>query len=114
MGCLEREKKKARHIALGVLLNLSARLPVRDRDGPTSFMNTPVKAEGISPMEFLATASLWDKIYNYSWMPMNLHRLVGNVTFGGFITGLVAAYMYMAARRKTSGRITTGWGLWEI
>jgi cytochrome d ubiquinol oxidase subunit I len=93
-------EKKARHIALGVLLNLVGTITLFVIDGPTSFMNTPVKAEGISPMEFLATASLWDKIYNYSWMPMNLHRLVGNVTFGGFITGLVAAYMYMAAKKE--------------
>ena len=93
-------EKKARHIALGVLLNLIGTITLFVIDGPTSFMNTPVKAEGISPAEFLATASLWDKIYNYSWMPMNLHRLVGNVTFGGFITGLVAAYMYMAAKKE--------------
>ncbi|HEU4501648.1 MAG TPA: cytochrome ubiquinol oxidase subunit I [Nitrospira sp.] len=92
--------KKARHIALGVLLNLIGTITLFVIDGPTSFMNTPVKAEGISPAEFLATASLWDKIYNYSWMPMNLHRLVGNVTFGGFITGLVAAYMYMASKKE--------------
>jgi cytochrome bd ubiquinol oxidase subunit I len=93
-------EKKARHIALGVLLNLIGTITLFVIDGPTSFMNTPVKAEGISPSEFLATASLWDKIYNYSWMPMNLHRLVGNVTFGGFITGLVAAYMYMASKKE--------------
>ena len=91
--------KKARHIALGVVLNLIGTITLFVIDGPTSFMNTPVKAEGVSPMEFLMTATLWDKIYNYSWMPMNLHRLVGNVTFGGFITGLVAAYMYMAAKK---------------
>ena len=93
-------EKKARHIALGVVLNLIGTITLFVIDGPTSFMNTPVKAEGISPAEFLATATLWDKIYNYSWMPMNLHRLVGNVTFGGFITGLVAAYMYMAAKKE--------------
>ena len=29
---------------------------------------------------------------------MNLHRLVGNVTFGGFIAGLIAAYMYMGSK----------------
>jgi cytochrome d ubiquinol oxidase subunit I len=92
--------KKARHIALGVLLNLVGTITLFVIDGPTSFMNTPVKAEGVSPAEFLMTATLWDKIYNYSWMPMNLHRLVGNVTFGGFITGLVAAYMYMAAKKE--------------
>ncbi len=91
--------KKARHIALGVLLNLIGTITLFVIDGPTSFMNTPVKAEGISPQEFLATATLWDKIFNYSWMPLNLHRLVGNVTFGGFVAGLIAAYMYMAAKK---------------
>lgn len=91
--------KKARHIALGVLLNLIGTITLFVIDGPTSFMNTPVKAEGISPAEFLETASLWDKIFNYSWMPLNIHRLVGNVTFGGFIAGMIAAYMYMAAAK---------------
>jgi len=92
--------KKARHIALGVLLNLIGSITLFVIDGPTSFMNTPVKAEGISPEEFLATATLWDKIFNYSWMPLNLHRLVGNVTFGGFVAGLIAAYMYMGANKE--------------
>lgn len=91
--------KKARHIALGVLLNLIGTVTLFVIDGPTSFMNTPVKAEGVSPAEFLATATLWDKIFNYSWMPLNLHRLVGNVTFGGFVAGLIAAYMYMGATK---------------
>ncbi len=89
--------KKARHIALGVLLNLIGTITLLVIDGPTSFMNTPVKAEGISPAEFLETATLWDKIFNYSWMPLNIHRLVGNVTFGGFIAGMIAAYMYMGS-----------------
>jgi cytochrome bd ubiquinol oxidase subunit I len=93
-------EKKARHIALGVLLNLIGTITLFVIDGPTSFMNTPVKAEGISPQEFLATATLWDKIFNYSWIPLNLHRLVGNVTFGGFVAGLIAAYMYMGAKKE--------------
>src|SRR5579884_796003 len=92
--------KKARHIALGVLLNLIGTITLFVIDGPTSFMNTPAKAEGVSLVEFIQTASLWDKVYNYSWMPLNLHRLVGNVTFGGFIAGLIAAYMYMGAKKE--------------
>lgn len=92
-------EKKARHIALGVLLNLIGSITLFVIDAPTSFMNTPVRAEGISPAEFLATASLWDKVFNYSWMPLNLHRLVGNVTFGGFVAGLIAAYMFMGAKK---------------
>lgn len=92
-------EKKGRHIALGVLLNLIGSITLFVIDGPTSFMNTPVRAEGISPAEFLASASLWDKVFNYSWMPLNLHRLVGNVTFGGFIAGLIAAYMFMGSKK---------------
>ncbi|RMH06697.1 MAG: hypothetical protein D6704_06635 [Nitrospirae bacterium] len=92
-------EKKARHIALGVLLNLIGTLTLFVIDGPTAFMNTPAKsAEGISLVEFIQSAGLWDKMANYSWMPLNLHRLVGNVTFGGFIAGLIAAYMYMGAK----------------
>ena len=94
-------EKKGRHIALGVLLNLIGTVTLFLIDGPTSFMNTPAKAtEGISLVDFVQTASLWDKIYNYSWIPMNLHRLVGNVTFGGFIAGLIAAYMYMGSKKE--------------
>jgi cytochrome bd-type quinol oxidase subunit 1 len=92
-------EKKARHIALGVLLNIVGTVTLFVIDGPTAFMNTPAKAaEGVSLVEFVATASLWDKMANYSWMPLNLHRLVGNVTFGGFIAGLIAAYMYMRSK----------------
>jgi hypothetical protein len=94
-------EKKGRHIAIGVLLNLIGTITLFIIDGPTSFMNTPAKAaEGISLVDFIQTASLWDKIFNYSWIPMNLHRLVGNVTFGGFIAGLIAAYMYMGAKKE--------------
>jgi len=92
---------KGRHIALGVLLNIIGTVTLFVIDGPTSFMNTPAKAaEGLSLVEYIQTASLWDKVYNYSWMPLNLHRLVGNVTFGGFIAGLIAAYMYMGAKNE--------------
>jgi len=31
-------------------------------------------------------------------MPLNLHRTIGNITFGGFITGMIAAYMYMFSK----------------
>src|SRR5436309_10328000 len=92
---------KGRHIALGVLLNLIGTVTLVVIDGPTSFMDFPAKAaEGLSLVEYIQTASLWDKVYNYSWMPLNLHRLVGNVTFGGFIAGLIAAYMYMGAKNE--------------
>ncbi len=93
---------KLRHIALGVLLNVIGLATLIVIDGPTAFMNTPVKsAEGLDLRTFIeTTATLWDKMNNFSWWPLNIHRTVGNVVFGGFITGLIAAYMYMAAKTE--------------
>ena len=93
-------EKKGRHIALGVLLILIGMVTLFVINGPTSFMNTPPKADGVSPQEALAGATLWDKIANQTWMPLNLHRIDGNVAFGGFITGLIAAYMFMVAKSQ--------------
>ena len=93
-------EKKGRHIALGVLLNLIGMVILFVINGPTSFMNTPVKAEGIPVQDLLAAASLWDKIANQTWIPLNLHRIDGNVAFGGFVTGMIASYMYMGAKTQ--------------
>lgn len=94
--------KKGRHIALGVLLNIIGTATLFAIDGPTSFMNTPPSTPEGMEMDLRTyietTATLWDKMNNYSWMALNLHRFIGNVTFGGFITGLIAAYMYMFAK----------------
>ena len=91
---------KLRHLALGVLLNVIGTVTLFVIDGPTSFMNTPVKsAEGLDLRTFIeTTATLWDKMNNFSWWPLNIHRLIGNVTFGGFIAGLIAAYMYLMSK----------------
>jgi len=93
-------EKKGRHIALGIVLNLVCLLILFVINGPTSFMNTPPKAEGVSPQDFLAAATLWDKIANQSWFPLSLHRIDGNVAFGGFIAGMIASYMYMGSKTQ--------------
>ncbi len=94
-------EKKGRHLSIGVLLNLIGIVTLFVIDAPTAFMNTPVRAaEGAMNLRqyIETTATLWDKIDNFSWMPLNFHRLVGNICFGGFIAGLIAAYMYMFSK----------------
>ncbi|HSG05931.1 MAG TPA: hypothetical protein VLB09_05995, partial [Nitrospiria bacterium] len=83
--------KKGRHVALGVLLNLIGLATLMAINAPTSYMNTPPTKE---------VTGLWDLVHNYSWMPLNIHRIIGNITFGGFITGLIAAYLYMFSKTK--------------
>lgn len=86
------KEKKGQHLMIGILLNLFGLAAMFAMNAPTSFMNTPPRP--------LATATLWQAVNNYTWMPLNLHRTVGNITFGGFITGLIAAYLYMASKKE--------------
>jgi hypothetical protein len=44
--------------------------------------------------------ALWTAISNATWMPINIHRLIANVVFGGAIVGAYAAYRFLAARSE--------------
>ncbi len=35
---------------------------------------------------------------NFTWMPINIHRIIANVAFGGSIAGAYGAYKYLGAR----------------
>jgi len=41
--------------------------------------------------------SLWQAITNHTWMPINIHRLLANVAFGGAIVAAYAAVRFLAA-----------------
>src|SRR6266566_2564270 len=43
-------------------------------------------------------AKIWHAILNHTWMPINIHRLIGNVVFGGAIVGAYASYRFLASR----------------
>lgn len=79
------KNRKGVHLTIGVLLNIVGVSTLIVMDIPASYMNTP---------NFEAT-NLWETVNNYTWMPLNYHRLVGNITFGGFVAGFVAAFMYL-------------------
>jgi hypothetical protein len=55
-------------------------------------MMTPA---GIS--ESGAVISTWQAVRNYTWMPINIHRLIANVAFGGSIAAAYAAYKFLGA-----------------
>ena len=41
---------------------------------------------------------LWAALTNATWMPINIHRLIANVVFGGAVVGAYAAYRFLAAK----------------
>ncbi len=80
------------HIGIGVLLNLLGTLLMLLMNAVTGFMNTPPK-----PFE---GASLWAMVDNAAWWPLNLHRFLGNLTFGGFVVALFAAIMFLNSKKE--------------
>ena len=88
---LNKTNKKGRHIVLGVVLNILGLTLLCALDGPATFMQTPPKPYS----ELFTTMTEWDRIATMTWMPLNYHRLVGNGTFGGFMVGVISAYMYL-------------------
>ena len=92
---LNQQNKKGRHIICGVVLNILGLTLLCALDGPATFMQTPPK-----PLNELMNISEWDRIANSTWMPLNYHRLVGNGTFGGYMVGIIGAYMYLWSTKK--------------
>jgi cytochrome bd-type quinol oxidase subunit 1 len=88
---LNKTNKKGRHIVLGVVLNILGLSLLCALDGPATFMQTPPKPYA----DLFTTMTEWDRIATMTWMPLNYHRLVGNGTFGGFMVGVISAYMYL-------------------
>jgi hypothetical protein len=42
----------------------------------------------------------WAAIHNFLWNPINIHRLVANVAFGGSIVGAYAAFKFLSAANR--------------
>ena len=52
---------------------------------------------------------------NFTWMPVNLHRFIANIAFGGSVkppTPPFASWLHRAIRKRA--RITTGWAILAI
>jgi putative heme-binding domain-containing protein len=82
------------HITLGVFLNLFGTALMFLANSWSTFMMAPA---GID-METGAVTSLYHAFDNFLWMPINIHRLIANVAFGGFMVGAYAAIKFMGAK----------------
>lgn len=81
------------HLFLGVMLNIVGTAIMFIANAWLTFMNTP---NGIDELGNLT--SVWDAINNYIWMPINIHRLIANMAFGGAIGAAYGAYKFLGAR----------------
>jgi len=84
--------RKRWHLLLGALVNIVGTALLFVADIWVTFMMSPA---GLDEMGNLT--SLWAAINNHTWMPINVHRLLANVAFGGAIVAAYAAVRFLAA-----------------
>ena len=84
------------HLFLGLMLNLVGTAIMFIANAWLTFMTSPA---GIS--ETGARISTWEAVSNYTWMPINIHRMIANVAFGGSIAAAYAAFKFLTAKDES-------------
>ncbi|MBI2322928.1 MAG: cytochrome ubiquinol oxidase subunit I [Chloroflexi bacterium] len=83
-------RRKGLHILIGVALNVVGTVVMLLMNAVGAYMLTPPA----SP----ESAGIWELVNNATWSGLNLHRFVANVTLGGFMVALFAAFMFLTAK----------------
>ncbi len=89
-----RGSRKWIHVGLGVLSNLFGTAILVVANSWVTFMMSPA---GITESGALK-GSVWAAINNFTWMPINIHRLIANIVFGGTIAAAYAAFRFLGAK----------------
>jgi len=93
---LKTGKGKWLHVFLGVMLNVFGTTLMMLANSWATFMMAP---SGID----MKTGAVLDRsaaFFNFLWMPVNIHRIIANVAFGGFVVGAYAAVKFMGAKTE--------------
>jgi cytochrome bd-type quinol oxidase subunit 1 len=83
------------HLTLGLLLNGVGTTLLVVANSWSTFTMAP---SGIDPATGAITGSIWEIMKGPLWNPLNLHRFIANIAFGGAVVGAYAAFKFLAAR----------------
>lgn len=83
------------HLLLGLSLNIFGTIVMFIADAWATFMMTPAGVDAAGNL-----TSLYAAVWNPGWMPLNIHRLVANITFGALLAGAYAAYRFLTAESE--------------
>ncbi|MBE9503932.1 MAG: cytochrome ubiquinol oxidase subunit I [Proteobacteria bacterium] len=82
------------HLSLGLLLNAVGTTLMLLANSWVTFMMSPA---GVDPKgAFLGDS--WAVIHNFLWNPINLHRVIANIAYGGSVVGAYAAYKFLTSK----------------
>ena len=82
------------HVGLGVLSNLFGTAILLVANSWVTFMMSPAGIDDSGALK----GSVWAAINNFTWMPINIHRLIANIVFGGTIASAYAAFRFLGAK----------------
>jgi cytochrome d ubiquinol oxidase subunit I len=89
-------RAKIGHWTLGILLNLWGTAVLFIADSWLTYMMSP--PADVTPDTSPAMVQFWSAFANATWMPINIHRLIANVVFGGSVVAAYAGYRFLSAR----------------
>src|SRR6266704_2040707 len=89
-------RAKLVHWGLGIMLNVWGTVVMLIANSWLTYMMSPPRdiTSSTDPM----TIRVWHAMFNATWMPINVHRLIANVVFGGAIVAAYASYRFLAAK----------------
>jgi hypothetical protein len=82
-------------LSLGLVLNTVGLSLMFVANAWATFMMSPA---GVDPATGAVTGTVWQATQNPLWNPLNLHRFLANIAYGGAIVGAYAAYRFLSAR----------------
>jgi len=84
------------HASMSILLNIFGTTLMMLANSWASFMMSPsgVDEKG----QFLG--NIWAVLHNALWNPLNVHRIIGNMVFGGGIVAAYAAYKFLSSTTR--------------
>ena len=91
-----RGRAKLGHWTLGILLNVWGTAVMLIANSWLTYMMSP--PADVGPDTAPAMVQTWSAFANATWMPINIHRIIANVVFGGAIVGAYAAYRFLLAK----------------
>ncbi len=94
-GALRHGQRKWFHLSLGLVLNAVGLTLMFVANAWTTFMMSPA---GVDPTTGAVTGTVWAATRNPLWNPLNLHRFLANIAYGGAIVGAYAAYRFLSVQ----------------
>jgi hypothetical protein len=89
-------RAKVVHLGMGIMLNVWGTIVMLIANSWLTYMMSPPR--DISSSTDPSSIKLWHAIANATWMPINIHRIIANVVFGGAIVAAYASYRFLAAK----------------